>query len=562
MTVPQEYGDRSAAINFEQEGYTTDGARLMGRQAAGAGFLRAFAHSESNERVWCHAREPAARDAMAQQLAGFGYTGTVEVASPATHERLASAGCLYHPSPTLGELAWRRFSLDDRRYSLCGVTHTTASHAVMTAIAGLLIAPVRSWDAVVCTSRVVRDSVRTQLEEQAAYLRWRVGAQRLDTLQLPLIPLGVHEADFGFNDAEKRQAREQLNIDAEARVALFVGRLSFHAKAHPQAMYLALEQAALQSKRPLHLIQCGWFSNDHIGAAFREAAEQLAPSVKMHFLDGRVEAQRNQAWAAADFFISLSDNVQETFGLAPIEAMAAGLPLVVSDWNGYRDTVRDGVDGFRIPTLMPDSPLGQDLAERYESGDDNYDIYCGHVCELVAVDVSAAAQACAQLAGDDALRIKMGQAGRERVRQHYAWSVVIEQYRTLWQELNERRRADADFAGVPTRRVRPDRMDPFALFASYPTRTLTESDVLSVRSGASAALLATRRQMPINRFARYVFPTEAECERIIELLSRAGPCEAKVLLQQFSEERRQHVFRGLAWMIKMDVLAAAPAPMA
>ena len=28
--------------------------------------------------------------------------------------------------------------------------------------------------------------------------------------------------------------------------------------------------------------------------------------------------------------------------------MAAGLPVVVSDWDGYRDTVRDGVDGFRI----------------------------------------------------------------------------------------------------------------------------------------------------------------------------------------------------------------------
>ena len=26
--------------------------------------------------------------------------------------------------------------------------------------------------------------------------------------------------------------------------------------------------------------------------------------------------------------------------------MAAGLPLVVSDWSGYRDLVRDGVDGF------------------------------------------------------------------------------------------------------------------------------------------------------------------------------------------------------------------------
>ncbi len=41
-------------------------------------------------------------------------------------------------------------------------------------------------------------------------------------------------------------------------------------------------------------------------------------------------------WQAADIFTSLSDNIQETFGLTPIEAMAAGLPSVVTDWDGYQ----------------------------------------------------------------------------------------------------------------------------------------------------------------------------------------------------------------------------------
>jgi glycogen synthase len=56
----------------------------------------------------------------------------------------------------------------------------------------------------------------------------------------------------------------------------------------------------------------------------------------------------------------MSDNIQETFGLTPLEAMAAGLPVIVGDWDGYKDTVRDGVDGFRIPSLMPPAPLGTD----------------------------------------------------------------------------------------------------------------------------------------------------------------------------------------------------------
>ena len=47
-------------------------------------------------------------------------------------------------------------------------------------------------------------------------------------------------------------------------------------------------------------------------------------------------------------FCSLPDSVEETFGIVPIEAMAAGLPVVVSDWDGYKDTVRDNVDGFEF----------------------------------------------------------------------------------------------------------------------------------------------------------------------------------------------------------------------
>jgi glycosyltransferase involved in cell wall biosynthesis len=59
---------------------------------------------------------------------------------------------------------------------------------------------------------------------------------------------------------------------------------------------------------------------------------------------------------------SLSDNTQETLGIALIEAMAAGLPIVVSDWDRYKDTGRDGVNGFHIPALTTGPGLGTDLA--------------------------------------------------------------------------------------------------------------------------------------------------------------------------------------------------------
>ena len=77
---------------------------------------------------------------------------------------------------------------------------------------------------------------------------------------------------------------------------------------------------------------------------------------------------RTLRWCAAAgrrriCFLSLVDNPQETFGLAPVEAMAAGVPVVVSDWDGYRYTVSDGVEGFLIPTLAPaNAGQGEELA--------------------------------------------------------------------------------------------------------------------------------------------------------------------------------------------------------
>jgi glycosyltransferase involved in cell wall biosynthesis len=39
----------------------------------------------------------------------------------------------------------------------------------------------------------------------------------------------------------------------------------------------------------------------------------------------------------------------ETFSMATLEAMAAGLPVVISDRMGVRDIVSDGVNGFVVP---------------------------------------------------------------------------------------------------------------------------------------------------------------------------------------------------------------------
>src|SRR4029077_10226286 len=171
-------------------------------------------------------------------------------------------------------------------------------------------------------------------------------------------------------------------------------------------------KSPLPAGAKLHLIQAGWFANDAIERAFRDGAAAHCPDVVCHFLDGRQADVRSGIWQAADIYTSLSDNLQETFGLSPIEGMAAGLPVVVSDWDGYRDTVRDGIDGFRVPTLMPPAGAGDDWATRYAIAIDNYDQFVGGTSQSIAVDVPRCIAALEKLVSNKQLRVSMGEAGR------------------------------------------------------------------------------------------------------------------------------------------------------
>lgn len=42
-------------------------------------------------------------------------------------------------------------------------------------------------------------------------------------------------------------------------------------------------------------------------------------------------------YSAADFYLSLSTYHDESYGLAPVEALQTGLPLILSDWGGFKD---------------------------------------------------------------------------------------------------------------------------------------------------------------------------------------------------------------------------------
>ena len=551
----------TAAIYYHPEAYTTSGPKLMGRNAAGESFLRGFLVYSQADAFWAQVDKPEHAKAFASSVQAAGRAEAVKVVDKNSLGALVEPGAVYYPGPGIGVHAWHRAAAGGAAghgaWSLCGITHTTSSAGAMDALADLLTAPVQAWDAVICTSTAVKHNVTRLLQAQADYLVQRLGVQRLVLPQLPVIPLGIHTQDFAYTDSQRAIARAAAGADAHTLVVLYTGRLSFHAKAHPLAMYQALERAAqaLPAGQKVLLLECGWHANEFIEKAYADAAQLACPSVRVLTLDGRKAEARQTAWASADVFCSLSDNIQETFGIVPIEAMAAGLPVVVSDWDGYKDTVREGIDGFRIPTLTPGAGLGSDLAQRHALEIDTYDMYCGHTCSLVAVDVEAAAQAFTRLFVSPELRQQLGQAGRQRAREVYDWAVIIPQYEALWAQLTELRKAQATIL-KPLPQPWPARMDPFHAFASYPTQTLTPQTVLALVDADPAIALArvgAYQKLAMVNFAKMVLPSEAEVQLVLNAAA-PGAKTALELIQAIPDKRQAHVFRALVWLLKLGIL--------
>ena len=314
-------------------------------------------------------------------------------------------------------------------------------------------------------------------------------------------------------------------------------------------MGMALQQASQRLGKTVYWIMFGGARREEEEQEFQAAAAAFCEDVQIRLVGDTSARTRDEIVSAADVFLSLSDNVQETFGLTPLEAMAAGLPCVVSDWDGYRDTVRHGIDGFRIRTTTPRPGLGSDLAYAYAHRLTKYEDYAGSAGLFTAVDVGDAAEALTLLFGDADLRAKMGAAGRQRVREVFDWRVVIPQYQALWAELRRRRLAAPEQPPLDN----PYRLDPFRMFSAYPTAPLTNDDLLEAARDFSPGELVAMLRRPSVRNAAARLPDEGEVEVLIARLS-AGPQSVARILSETPPERRPFVERGLTWMLKFGFL--------
>lgn len=474
------------------------------------------------------------------------------------HERFfprPPASVLHFPQPVEPELAWVRHHKQPHSFSLSGVTHTISLKEVMERFMSLVSGPFESYDTLFCISQASLRVVRTVIDNYAAFLKERFGGEPRARIRLESVPFGVDAQRFRpASPTDRAAARAALGVAPDALCVLFVGRLSYASKVHPFAIYRAVAEAARRTGRSVHLVLAGWSETPSIFEKFTEGARAFAANVQTTFVDGMRADSRFAVWNAADVFLSLSDNIQETLGLTILEAQACGLPVVTTDWDGCRESVVDGTTGFLVPTYLVQGATS-DGTSRHLLSETTHGSFLGETNQAVAVDVRATTQALERLFTDAPLRASMGAAGRERVLSEFNWARVIARYEEVWREQEQVRAEHASRAQASTVRTPVPFPDVEHTFGSYPSETLT-LDALVVSSDDAGARLGQLLSSSLTNYrpgARIVEPAV-----LLELLERAHEASSlgslDALLDAGGRVPVQRRRATLAWLLKYDLL--------
>ncbi|MBE2234083.1 MAG: glycosyltransferase family 4 protein [Anaerolinea sp.] len=199
-----------------------------------------------------------------------------------------------------------------------------------------------------------------------------------------ILPNGVDTELFrpGTDGAATRQ---RLGLEAERPVVGFVGVLD---RAH-HYKGLAVLMAAL-SEPACSEVQLLIVGDGELKEEYSQRATQHSLNERTVFF-GRASHGELAALLRACDLLSVPSLAPESFGMVIVEAFSCGVPVVASDGPGVRSLVESGIDGFLTP-----------------SGD------AAALAERVQVLLTL----------PTAQRQAMGQAGRRKVEQHYAWPQI------------------------------------------------------------------------------------------------------------------------------------------
>lgn len=218
--------------------------------------------------------------------------------------------------------------------------------------------------------------------------------------KIVVVPNGINPDEY--NVMPPREVfRERFNIGTNKKVVLFLGRL------HPKKGLNILVESFAQVYRVTPNVILGIVGPDEGGYVnmIKSQVERLGITNAVIFAGELKGQDKLAAYAAADVFVLPSHS--ENFGIVVAEAMASGLPVVVSRNTPWQDV------------------------ERQNAG------------LWVNLKVEEISQAILTILNNQRTALKMGQNGRMLVRDKYSWYKITKQMLKVYENILAGR--DPDF---------------------------------------------------------------------------------------------------------------------
>lgn len=163
---------------------------------------------------------------------------------------------------------------------------------------------------------------------------------------------------YPLQEEERRAAREKLGFRESDRIILYSGRLTPEKSAHwllkifeivrrrvPDA-HLVLVGSVAQASLPFFGVTSVGFHN-----TFSRLISRLEQPERVHLLGAADDQRLRELYNIADVKVNMTLHPDENFGLAQVEAMACGTPVIGTAWGGLKDTIVDGVSGYKVSTI-------------------------------------------------------------------------------------------------------------------------------------------------------------------------------------------------------------------
>lgn len=376
-------------------------------------------------------------------------------------------------------------------YPITSVLHTLNHHWMLHQwTLPVILGSVEPYDSIVCPSCSTKRSILEIFKHVAYEFNREFDAHIRYRGRVDVIPLCVDTERF--RPREKAPLRSLMGLPKDGLLLLYIGRLSLADKADLFPLLLALKRLQTESCGcRIRLALAGSDQEGYADALMRQARD-LGVAEVTHIVPGVHPDERHLFHAAGDIFVCPSDSVLETFALTVVEAMACGVPQVVADWDGLKDSVRHGETGFRISTMWAE--CDSDLCEMGQVRGINYDYLT--LAQSVAIDHEQLLQRLRLLVQNPALRQRMAERSRQRALENYSYEAIMKQYSSLWTELS----TSARFVPSPPRNPAYSRPAFYRWYKHFASTTLDDTtEVCSVQDAESRLgpeeLLASYRQV-------------------------------------------------------------------